>query len=232
MRPRVQPFGRSPHMVWTLPQNVSFCDVNGRLVFLDSAADLYLSLPEPAEAVFRRLMAGETIFGEASNIPPGLASAGLLVDGTHGQPLAPCKLADLRTSILDQTLASHNRHMPGLALALVRAALSLRLIGLDRTLRSLPRRRVVAPQPVGTGAHPGGIAAAFAQLGMLATPHDQCLVRSLALGRYLRRSGFAVDIVLGARLRPFSAHAWVQLGDTVLNDQLDTVRNFTPIRVV
>lgn len=217
---------------WTLPPSVSFCDVHGRLVFLDSAADLYLCLPEPAEAVFRRLMAGETISGEASNIPPGLASAGLLVEGAHGQPLAPCKSAGLRTSILDRTLAPHNRHMPGLAMALARAALSLRLIGLNRTLRSLSRRRVVAPQPVDTGVHPGGIVAAFARMGMLATPHNQCLVRSIALGRYLRSRGFGVDIVLGARLLPFSAHAWVQLGDMVLNDQLDTVRNFTPIRVV
>jgi hypothetical protein len=219
-------------MAWTLPQSVSFCEVHGRLVFLDSAADLYLSLPEAAEAVFRRLMAGEIISGAASDIPPGLVSAGLLVEGPQGQPLVPCKSADLRASMLDRTLASHNRHIPGLAMALARAALSLRLIGLDRTLRALSRRRVAVPQPVGTGAHPCGIVAAFARLGMLATPHDQCLVRSIALGRYLRRRGFAVDVVLGARLRPFSAHAWVQLGDTVLNDQLDTVRNFTPIRVV
>ncbi|MBB4633424.1 lasso peptide biosynthesis B2 protein [Sphingosinicella soli] len=218
-------------MAWTLPDSVSFCEVHGRLVFLDSAADLYLCLPEAEEAVFRRLMAGETIFGTASDIPPGLAAAGLLVEG-EGQPLAPCKSADLRASILDRTLASHNRHMPGLAMALARAALSLRLIGLDRTLRALSRWRVAVPQPVGTCAHPCGIVAAFARLGMLATPRDQCLVRSLALGRYLRCRGFAVDIVLGARLRPFSAHAWVQLGDTVLNDQLDTARNFTPIRVV
>lgn len=219
-------------MVWTLPQSVSFCDVHGRLVFLDSAADLYVSLPEPAEAAFRRLMAGESIFGAPSDIPPGLVSAGLLVEGPQGQPLAPCKSADLRASLLDRTLAPHNRHMPGLAMALARTALSLRLIGLHRTLRALSRQPVTAPQPVGTCADPGGIVAAFERLGMLATPHEQCLVRSLTLGRYLRRRGFAVDVVLGARLRPFSAHAWVQLGDTVLNDQLDTVRNFTPIRVV
>ncbi|WP_339708159.1 lasso peptide biosynthesis B2 protein [uncultured Sphingosinicella sp.] len=217
-------------MVWTLPQSISFCDVHGRLVFLDSAADLYLSLPEPAEAVFRRLMAGETIFGAASDIPPGLASAGLLVEG-EGQPLAPCKSADIRASLLDQPPAPDNRHVPGLAIALARTALALRLIGLDRTLRRLSRR-IPALSTLDANADAGPVAAAFERLGMLATPHEQCLVRSLALGRYLRRRGFAVDIVFGARLRPFSAHAWVQLGDTVLNDQLDTVRNFTPIRVV
>lgn len=218
-------------MVWTLSQSVSFCDVHGRLVFLDSAADLYLSLPEPAEAIFRRLMAGETIFGAPSDIPPGLVSAGLLVEGAQGQPLAPCKSADLRASLLDQPPAPDNRHVPGLAIALARTALALRLIGLDRTLRKLSHH---APALSTQDAHAnaGPVVAAFERLGMLATPHEQCLVRSIALGRYLRRRGLAVDIVLGTRLRPFSAHAWVQLGDTVLNDQLDTVRNFTPIRVV
>ncbi len=218
-------------MVWTLPQSVSFCDVHGRLVFLDSAADLYVSLPEAAEAVFRRLIAGETIFGAASDIPPGLASAGLLVEGPQGQPLAPCKSADLRASILDQPPAPDNRHVPGLVIALAQTALALRLIGLDRTLRKLSRH-APALSTLDVHANAGPVVAAFERLGMLATPHEQCLVRSLALGRYLRRRGFAVDIVLGARLRPFSAHAWVQLGDMVLNDQLDTVRNFTPIRVV
>ena len=217
-------------MAWTLPDSVSFCEVHGRLVFLDSAADLYLCLPEAEEAVFRRLMAGETIFGAASDIPPGLASAGLLVEG-EGQPLAPCKSADIRASLLDQPPAPDNRHVPGLAIALARTALALRLIGLDRTLRRLSRR-IPALSTLDANADAGPVAAAFERLGMLATPHEQCLVRSLALGRYLRRRGFAVDIVFGARLRPFSAHAWVQLGDTVLNDQLDTVRNFTPIRVV
>ena len=36
----------------------------------------------------------------------------------------------------------------------------------------------------------------------------------------------------GVKLRPFQAHCWVQVGDAIVTDRLDVVRNFTPIRVV
>jgi hypothetical protein len=50
--------------------------------------------------------------------------------------------------------------------------------------------------------------------------------------RYLRRHQYFPDLVLGVRMMPFAAHAWVQDGDTVLNDTVDYVSAYTPILVV
>jgi hypothetical protein len=54
----------------------------------------------------------------------------------------------------------------------------------------------------------------------------------LALVDFLAYLHFYPDLVIGVRLAPFSFHAWVQFGDIVLNDEVDTVRPYTPILVV
>ncbi|GAD58270.1 hypothetical protein MBEBAB_0520 [Brevundimonas abyssalis TAR-001] len=39
-------------------------------------------------------------------------------------------------------------------------------------------------------------------------------------------------MVFGIKLVPFGAHCWVQAGETVLNDTVDNVSEYTPIMVV
>lgn len=48
---------------------------------------------------------------------------------------------------------------------------------------------------------------------------DDCLARSLALYRYLRRAGFAAEHVIGVRRVPFRAHAWVEYDGAVVLDR-------------
>lgn len=56
-----------------------------------------------------------------------------------------------------------------------------------------------------------------------------CLPRSLALFKYLRRSGFPVRHIIGVRQHPFAAHAWVEhQGDVVLDDPIVQSR-YTPL---
>lgn len=63
------------------------------------------------------------------------------------------------------------------------------------------------------------------------SPRDRCLPRSLALVHALRTLGHPALLVLGVALQPFAAHAWVQAGEVVLNDELDHVLLFAPILV-
>jgi len=58
---------------------------------------------------------------------------------------------------------------------------------------------------------------------------DRCLMKSIALFRLLVSRGVSVDLVIGVRLAPFSAHCWVQKDGNVLNDRFERVRLFTPI---
>ncbi len=47
----------------------------------------------------------------------------------------------------------------------------------------------------------------------------------------LASQGCHANLVIGVAL-PFSAHAWVQSGDTILTDALELVEPYTPILVV
>jgi Transglutaminase-like superfamily len=46
-----------------------------------------------------------------------------------------------------------------------------------------------------------------------------CLQRSAAAACLLKRCGIPAQMVVGARLMPFKAHAWVEVGGGVVNDK-------------
>ena len=115
------------------------------------------------------------------------------------------------------------RHLP---------RLQLRTAGLAAALRDLAARKARLGNGRGTVAQAALVVAAFRQGALLVRSHDQCLVRSLALARRLAAHGEAADLVIAVRTRPFSAHAWVQQGDLLLNERCDGVRGYSPILVV
>jgi len=47
----------------------------------------------------------------------------------------------------------------------------------------------------------------------------KCFPRSAALTWLLRRRGIPAQLIIGCRHTPFYGHAWVQLGDNVINDK-------------
>lgn len=59
-----------------------------------------------------------------------------------------------------------------------------------------------------------------------------CLYRAYLLRAFLAAQGHGVDWVFGVRTWPFNAHCWLQLGDLLLDDDLDRVRLYTPILTV
>ncbi|MDP9085237.1 MAG: lasso peptide biosynthesis B2 protein, partial [Pseudomonadota bacterium] len=56
-----------------------------------------------------------------------------------------------------------------------------------------------------------------------------CLIDSIALHRRLRANAIDCALVIGVRDQPFAAHCWVEAGGVLLNDNLDTVGELTPI---
>ncbi len=76
------------------------------------------------------------------------------------------------------------------------------------------------------------ILSSFMRTGRLMSTQDQCLSSSIALIDQLASAHLYPDLVIGVRMKPFGAHAWVQKDDTVLNDNIDTVLPYTPILVV
>jgi hypothetical protein len=66
----------------------------------------------------------------------------------------------------------------------------------------------------------------------LYTARDRCLFASLVLASYLQELGFDPTFVIGVRTKPFSAHAWVQVGNYVVDDSPEMVGSFTPILAI
>jgi len=53
----------------------------------------------------------------------------------------------------------------------------------------------------------------------------RCLRRSAAMTWMLRRHGHPAELVVGASIIPFFAHAWVELDGRIINDNEDDVRS-------
>jgi hypothetical protein len=223
--PRIVPIGLRP--------GVSFCEASGHLVFLDMEADRYFGLTDAAEAIIRQGVQTPPDAGHAVQIET-LVGCGLLVDAPDARPLRACTPPPApRVSLMDGPLPRTEPLQTATAIAaLMRARLQLAVTGLAVTLRGFAARKaVIAPGQATADAIPTAIAA-FRQSALYTRSHDQCLVRSLALARHLARRGEAVDLVIGVDVRPFSAHAWVQKGDVLLNETCDGVRGYTPILVL
>lgn len=59
---------------------------------------------------------------------------------------------------------------------------------------------------------------ALASLAPFYWKRVQCLQRSIVTARVLRSYGAQADVVIGYRLAPFLAHAWVEVGGRIVND--------------
>jgi hypothetical protein len=87
-----------------------------------------------------------------------------------------------------------------------------------------------APRPVNEiETHARWIVAALEHSALWLGSADRCLRRAIAAMMMCRRRGLAAQLVLGVRIDPFGAHAWVQLDERVLVGEFEQVRLFTPI---
>ncbi len=110
-------------------------------------------------------------------------------------------------------------------------ALRLKLTGYRKTLAWSHR----AYRPRTAQSQKQAILKAKSMSNMISTagrygPYQaSCLWRSLALVRMMARAGIRGELVLAAKpvAQQLKAHAWVQLGDIVINDQPDIARKFT-----
>jgi Transglutaminase-like superfamily len=220
-------------MAYTLKPGISFCHVAGRTIFLDLRADRYFCLANDAERSFDRLAAASS-GPEDMRILEGLAHQGILRASDTGSILQPCPaVTEARASLLDAAPTPVRPLQTLLAgTALLHAPLRLRLFGLHAAVARLQARKARLKTIRSERETLARGAAAFAQLRAIATTHDQCLPRSLAVTDRLLAAGVRAELVLAVKLQPFAAHAWVQWQDLVVNDRVDAVRDFTPILVV
>lgn len=195
----------------------AWCVIDGIAVFLDLPGDRFYRLGEQANARF-------------------ISERCCPVDRPVQPPLLPLPASWLAPSRQSPAIDDGAFRVAGVARALWMqrrterrlAARSLssvllelrsatdRVRGLDHLLSELASREVRA----------------FEHARLLRTAADRCLPRSIALALCLTRRKCRAFTVLGVKLAPFAAHCWVQWGDSVLNDELEEVKRYTPILVV
>jgi hypothetical protein len=116
--------------------------------------------------------------------------------------------------------------------ALAVADMALRAFGFQRLMQqsqpSPASDRIVGAREIRRAQHYAEIIEAVSRHHVV---RSHCLQRSLVLHRWLRREGMQSELRIGVRKDSgqLEAHAWVELGGQVVNDQLSAVRAFSPL---
>ena len=120
------------------------------------------------------------------------------------------------------------------SIAYVRANLSLhRLLPIIERLRALRAAAPALHEEACSEDEFIGTVETFRRLRTYVyTAKDACLFDSLVLTHFLHRYGLAPTFTIGVHKRPFAAHAWVQIGDFVIDDRLEALQRYTPILVI
>lgn len=219
-------------MGFALRSGLSYCHVAGRTVFLDVENDRFFCLGDAAQATIAALEASVSCPNGVAEAAARLAGKGLLVERPGANAVAPCTSPQIaQSSLLDRELSPPRWRIAEAMAGLISARSALKLLGLRRVVRRLERRKQ-APSAPADPQLVDDTGAAFHHAALVMTPLDQCVPRSLALANGLVARGAWPEMVIGVRLHPFAAHAWVQLGTDLLNERADVVREFTPVRVI
>ena len=206
--------------------NMAACVVSNHVVFLDLPHDRYFCLEPRLEsaalAILRRTAELDTSSSE-------FATTQVL----RSERFLPVKVEAITESAIDSALPQPPARSVAEALfSNARTLIELKFFSLSKSIERV-RQGAGTHGPVkGRKNEPlPAILAAHLASHRLLSAHNRCLPLSIGLAKRLRNERHAVDLVIGVRMAPFAAHAWVQQGNVVLNDDLDHVRAFQPILV-
>lgn len=216
-----------------LREGVHCCIANGRTAFLDVNADRYFGLPESMEADFQAFMKdGRHIVNLPRSLTPLLSAA--LIERREAAPFASAYtippgpvLAGASDIAMEQPSALD---IVDALWSQIRVARMLRSSPLKTCLTNIPARKKATSQKY--PLPPARLVAAFLSTKRFVGTQDRCLRWSLAMIDFLARHEYYPQLVLGVRMAPFAAHAWVQHGNIVLNDEVDQVRPYSAILVI
>jgi hypothetical protein len=227
-------------MIWHLNQDISYCQLDGRLFFLDIKRDRYFQLSRLLEQSFLHFLESPS----AVDIDvKALLKHGLLSSLEGPSRSEPATELDLPKQSLLETFDSEPRPSPGMisgvfiAVAMMRWQLKRRqlksvLDGLDEYRSGCAKATSATHHEAGLRQRTVEAATVFNHVRPYVPIETCCLVDSLSMVRFLANFGLAAHLVMGVACDPFSAHAWAQYGHLVLNDTVGNAQAYVPIRVI
>jgi hypothetical protein len=219
---------------YRLHDDLSFCRVDGRTIFLDTRNDRYFRLSGNLERTFIEYIEGATCSpGDISRLVESniLTEAPLLLNAAHNSIEIASRSA----------LESPSIHAPSGAGSVAEvfanvfwAQIQLKVRRLKVILDDMTdfRRRTATHERDGTESRLLNDALIFLKARKLVPIETCCLLDALSITAFLTRRHLYANIVFGVTSDPFSAHCWVQSGDIVLNDTIGNTRAYTVIRVI
>lgn len=225
-------------MRYRLRENLSYCDVDGYLIFLDIAQDRYFMLTGSLEKAMRCFQA----YGDAApTLVESLVAARILVETPNQKArAAEANIRRPTCSALEQSVTLTGQRIN---IAIVFEIMAIiwstrRQLKTSSLKMNLDKASAYRNRKIGAyeGATPipdeGKLLQAngqFARARRYVPIEPVCLLDSLSLLRFLSRRGVPANIVIGVAPEPFAAHCWVQVGDMVLNETLSDANAHTPI---
>ena len=223
-------------MAYVLRGGLSFCIAGDRLVFLDLPSDRYFCLSPSIEADFRALIEGRTPSG---GIPKRLQSGNLLIPEEMANDIARCVAPAVTSELGGDPQDLTSRDVLAAIGWILRSRTELKLRGLATTIQHLIDRKAVIERKLPIAAADAArerklsrVAASFRMASGIVGSHGLCLPWSLAIAHRLLSLGISPLLILGVRLTPFAAHAWVQVDAMLMNECRERTDVFTPILVV
>jgi hypothetical protein len=227
-------------MHYQLRKDLSCCEVDGHIVFLDIAQDRYFTLTNDLESGLRRFLAHGNV---SASLLRELSARGILPDASD--PRACISKTSSRRpsrSAIEQPAAALNRG-PGLAtiIEVTATTWSIRHQLKTHALKTIIddaiayKRSKAGRRAIETIAYEETLLHAaweFACARRYVPIDPLCLLDSLSLLRFLSRRGLCATLVFGVTLEPFTAHCWLQAGALVLNETLSDANTYTPIRTI
>lgn len=218
---------------YRLNDDLSFCRIDGRPIFLDTRDDRYFRLSSTLERMFNA-------HAEGAELPPEdlahLIECNILTDAPFASSMrASMPIASRSAVELSSPPAPHGIGAVAELFAIVcwmqlqLKTRRLKTILDDATAR---RRRKCALDGDATEQRLVNEAHIFLKARKFVPIETRCLVDSLSMVTFLARRNLHASIVFGVTSYPFTAHCWVQAGELILNDAIGNTRAYTPIRVI
>lgn len=198
--------------------DISFCQIAGRLVFLDVSSDQYFCLNSELEQAFVDCLEND---GNPKADISALMSRNILTTAYAPGHHRHLNVEPPERSALEHTTSG--REVRAFEFLEVFAIVCSTRIQLQaRKLKEI-LTALVAYRENGTGRRYAptsdlfDAASLFRRARLYVPIETSCLLDSLALAKFFIRRGLHADLVFGVTVDPFSAHCWAQAGTLVLN---------------
>ncbi len=222
---------------YVLRDDLSYCRVGERLVFLDVGSDRYFHMSYPMEQALAAYLDG---VGCPDADISKLVERTILVEQAGTTIGSRPSIKGAVRSAVEASLPPRNLRvselMEVLAIVLI-TRMKLKISTLKSVLDGLAADRLIQTAEIKPleelpEQRLSDAAAVFRRARLYVPIEMRCLLDSIAMARFLLRRRIHAHVIFGIALDPFSAHCWVQAGDLVLNDTVGNVTSHTPIRVV